>query len=329
MKKIGLVGYFNWGNYGDELFVDVLSNLFAEDEGVKTEVMHDMTDEPYFSTTVKERVDTFDAIIIGGGDLVIPWMLSPLYWKPEYLSKPVYIVGVEVPTWGGYDHDVCLKMRAFFQHENVRFIHARSRQSAAWIKKHLQPNVDVVGGVDIVCAKKFDSLWTPNRVLGLITRAHQNIDPVHINTLLETAVASGWSVKHIPLATDRTAADDIEEAESHTFTPRSITRANTVNEFTHEVQTCQLVVSMKFHGCVVAHMSGVPTIFLSKANKFQYFAEQTGRSMFLSTFQDPGLPALFEPAQAPINLEAVAKLRQQSRAELMQMRQQILEEIKL
>jgi hypothetical protein len=76
-------------------------------------------------------------------------------------------------------------------------------------------------------------------------------------------------------------------------------------------------------------MSGVPTIFLSKANKFQYFAEQTGRSMFLSTFQDPGLPALFEPAQAPINLEAVAKLRQQSRAELMQMRQQILEEIKL
>lgn len=328
MKKVGLVGYFGWGNYGDELFVDVLSSLFEDQEECTTDVVHDLIKDPYFSGPVQQRVDEFDAIVIGGGDLVIPWVISPLYWKKEYLTKPVYIVGVEVPTWGGYSEAVCLEMREFFQHDNVRFVHARSEASAAWIQKHLQPRIRVESGVDIVCAKNFDTHWSPNKVLGLITRAHQNIDPVNINALMATAVAAGWSIKHIPLATGATAKDDIEEAAAASyFTPRSITRAETIEALTHEIQTCHLVVSMKFHGCVAAHMSGVPTITLSRANKFTNFAEQTGRTEFLSLAQDQNLPSLFEAAQTPVDMEEVKDLKERSRGELEALRDLILADL--
>lgn len=46
-KKIGLVGYFGFGNFGDELFMDVHKQFLADD--YELEVVHDLTEAPYFS----------------------------------------------------------------------------------------------------------------------------------------------------------------------------------------------------------------------------------------------------------------------------------------
>ncbi|WP_300375447.1 polysaccharide pyruvyl transferase family protein [Henriciella sp.] len=324
MKRIGLVGYFKWGNYGDELFCDVLRGLFEGDEGIEAEVLHDSFEAPYFSMPVEERVDEFDAIIIGGGDLIIPWTLSPLYWKAEYLRKPVFVVGVEVPKWGGYNEDVCEKMSTFMQHENVKFIHARSAASADWITRHLKPNVDVYPGVDIVCAIDFPYVAPQSKVLGLVTRANQNIDPANVNALLSKAVEAGWMIKHIPLAIGHTAAADIAEVEDHTFVPRSVTKAESIKQLTSEIQKCQMLVSMKFHGCVVAHMSGIPTITLSKADKFMHFYNLVGRERFLSHAGDAGLRELFYSAMEGVDPLKIDQLRRASKDELQTLRKAVL-----
>ncbi len=78
-----------------------------------------MLQKPYFSRPLEEVLDEYDAFVIGGGDLVIPWQLSGLYWREEYLAKPVILNSVGVPRWGGYDRDVTRKMREFVSHENV------------------------------------------------------------------------------------------------------------------------------------------------------------------------------------------------------------------
>lgn len=322
--RIGLVGYLGWGNYGDELFVDAYHSTFANAPDVELEVLHDKFSEPYFSMPVAERVAQFDRIIIGGGDLIIPWSRSGLYWKREYLSKPVYLCGVEVPTWGGYNEDVVLGMREFFQHPNLKYIHARSSQSAEWIRKHLQPNVDVVEGTDIVCSLDFERGMRADRVFGIITRPQQKSNYGPIVALLERVAEAGWSVKHIPLAVGPTLMDDVKEAIELPFAPRTIAVARTIEQLTQEIATCTQVCSMKFHGCVVAEMSGVPTISLSRANKFIYFYNRIGKERFLSHAYDENLPSLFDPDREPTSSDVLDALKAQSQAELADLRARIL-----
>jgi polysaccharide pyruvyl transferase WcaK-like protein len=47
MKKIGLIGFFGWGNFGDELFLEVYKEYLGNDFDI--EVIHDMDKKPYFS----------------------------------------------------------------------------------------------------------------------------------------------------------------------------------------------------------------------------------------------------------------------------------------
>lgn len=131
--KVGLVGFFGWGNFGDELFVKVFEQWLGDDYELK--ILNDLTCKPYFTRPVQEVVSEVDAIIIGGGDLIIPWSVSDLYWKSEYLEKPVFIVGVGVPTWRQKNIDVIKKYKNFLMHSNVKFINVRDKESANWIKK--------------------------------------------------------------------------------------------------------------------------------------------------------------------------------------------------
>src|SRR5215204_1579567 len=95
MARVGIVGYFGWGNYGDELFVKAYRDLFA---GCELVTFHNAA-----SDTLREDAEALiasvDAIVVGGGDLLIPWNVSKIYWDMRYLSKPVHLFGIGVPTW--------------------------------------------------------------------------------------------------------------------------------------------------------------------------------------------------------------------------------------
>ncbi|XOT95774.1 polysaccharide pyruvyl transferase family protein, partial [Alcaligenes pakistanensis] len=125
---IGLVGFFGWGNFGDELFVRVFEEWLGKSYELK--IMNDLTHKPYFSRPLEELVDEVDAIVIGGGDLIIPWAMSDLYWREEYLKKPVFIVGVGVPTWSESNPKIVDRYKKFLTHENVKHVNVRDMESA-------------------------------------------------------------------------------------------------------------------------------------------------------------------------------------------------------
>jgi polysaccharide pyruvyl transferase WcaK-like protein len=133
-RRIGLVGYFGWGNYGDELFLRVWNKELARVG--RPEVVHQLTRAPYFTDPPKRVAKRYDAFVIGGGDLVVPWNFSRLYWRPEWLTKPVYVAGVGVPTWGEPKDSVIQDLRRFLQHPNVRYISARDPESASQRTSH-------------------------------------------------------------------------------------------------------------------------------------------------------------------------------------------------
>src|SRR6478735_1416205 len=151
-RKIGLVGYFGYGNYGDELFIDVYRKYFHDCEIC---VLQDSLKSPIYSAKAYEQIETLDAIIIGGGDLLLPKYFATTYFDDAFLKKPIYMNGVGVPLWTGEDPAVVAKIARFVQHPSVKHINARDRESARWIAEKLNPSVPIEYSVDMVFSLDF------------------------------------------------------------------------------------------------------------------------------------------------------------------------------
>ena len=116
---------------------------------------------PYFSRPVRDVVRDHDAIVIGGGDLLVPWGLGDRYWLTDYLRRPVHVIGVGVPTWRPAKPQVVAALGDFLRHRNVRSITARDEESAAWIREHLRPRVEVASSADLVFALPLPAVERP------------------------------------------------------------------------------------------------------------------------------------------------------------------------
>lgn len=281
-KKIGLVGYYGFGNYGDEYFKEVLQNEFPDFDLV---LLHQFgPDGELVYDGLSQRVSEVDAILIGGGDLVIPYAWSSLYWRDEYLHKPIYIYGVGVPRWGGYNEDVVRRMRSFFVSPAVKSIAARDQESTDWITKYLTPRVPVACKPDIVCA--FESApvaKVPGRV-GLVLRAQgSGLTEERIRWLADTVAATGHVPRLIVLGTDKTARDDLASLATLGWGDADIIMRDSLQKLTNELLSCEKVISMKFHGCVVAMAHDVPTLALSGANKFKNFYASIDKTDWITT----------------------------------------------
>ena len=148
--SVGLVGFYGPGNYGDELFLEVFRQHLGS--VVDLDVVFDSPTRPYFDRPVRDVVREHDAILIGGGDLLVPWGLGDRYWLPDYLRRPVHVIGVGVPTWRPSKPGVVDQLGRFLRHRNVRSITTRDRESTAWIREHLRPRVEVETAADLVFA---------------------------------------------------------------------------------------------------------------------------------------------------------------------------------
>lgn len=276
MAKIGVVGYYGWGNYGDELFLDVYRQFLAPHELI---VLPEITRHPFFRGSVKDRVDEVDAILIGGGDLIIPWSLSGLYWKPEYLAKPVFVFGVGVPTWGGHKEEIVQRMAQFLGNDQVKSVTLRDPESRDWVARHIGCADKLSWSPDPVCSLKLEEPSKRYRkpVFSLVLRAHQNIQPHHVQSICDWAGARGFHVRQLVLGTGATGKDDFAEASNHPFVPGEIVLRDSISGLTAELLQSDMIASMKFHGCVVGCMAGIPTIALSKADKFRSFYRLLGQ----------------------------------------------------
>ncbi len=300
--KVGLVGFFGWGNFGDELFVEAYRQALGDFFDVS--VVHDMLQKPYFSGNVDSTLEQYDAFIIGGGDLIIPWSISELYWKAEYLRKPVFVHSVGVPTWGGYKQEVVLRLREFLNHPNVRTVTARDAESAAWISKHLmRPRVDMAP--DMVCALNLPPVVKPEKpVLGVVTRFRKNgaDDYTQLTELCEKARDSGFAIRQIILGNGLTGKNDMGSADLFEFDGKEVVYSENIWDQCKAIGECSVLASMKFHGSVVATMYGVPSIVLSPTDKSRNFMRRMERPDLLSNLNDKRLSEHFSPFMASVPL---------------------------
>lgn len=316
--SIGIAGFYGYGNFGDELFLNVFQQVLGDLYDLK--VTYDNLSKPYFSSTAEARVGELDGVVIGGGDIVQPWAMDERYFNFAYLEKPVFVVGVGVPIRAAVNLKhaekdwIVKKYKKFFSHENIKFIHARDAQSAHWIRTKLEPRVPVIEAPDIVCSLNLPPINADltQRVLGVVTRKRPSDEPdnyAELKNLCEFAMQKGWRVRHIILGCASVGRADFENADDLNVEGKELIYTESLNDLMIAIGECDALASMKFHGTVVATMYGIPSIVLIPTNKNKNFMDRIGLASQVSKFDSKNLPQVFDSLPAAINAHDIANLR--------------------
>lgn len=325
-KTIGLVGFFGWGNFGDELFIETFKHWLGAEFNLK--VLNDLTAKPYFSRPLDEVLKGVDAIVIGGGDLVMPWTVSELYWKTEYLRLPVCIVGVGVPTWKGSNAAAIERQATFFQHPNVRLIEARDRESAEWITKHLQPKIEVGASADIVFALPMPKATPPadKLLLGVVTRDRKGEpdDLTNIRALCDKADELGFGIRHLVLGVGDVGQRDLARAADLTVPNKETFVSESLWDLCRGIGECYALASMKFHGSVVAVSYGVPSLVLSPTDKSKNLMRMIERPELVSSIADKKLADRFSPFMARVPSTTRRMLRERAKRSMSRLQEMLL-----
>lgn len=322
---IGLAGFFGYGNYGDELFVSVFKEYLGDQFDLR--FLTDSLKKPYFSGPIEDVVSEVDAIVIGGGDIVQPWGMDVRYFSKAFLEKPVFVIGVGVPIRASNPSAeksgqvekawVVEKYQRFFKHPSVKMIHARDPQSANWITQKLEPSQQVIEAPDIVCALSLPPVQkaTDRPILGIVTRQRPSKDDdyTQINALAKQQREKGWLIRHIVLGTGEVGQRDILDAVD-VVGEKELIFSHNLDDLSRAIGECTALVSMKFHGTVVATMYGVPSTVLIPTNKNRNFMKRIDREDLMARFDAADLCERFDPAPAPIEAASVEMLRAESSA---------------
>jgi polysaccharide pyruvyl transferase WcaK-like protein len=320
--RAGLVGFYGWGNYGDELFLEALTSSLGPTVDIRPLIAPPWVRIP----TLRRGVLASDLVIIGAGDLLRPWEMTR-YWRPILLRRPVFVAGLGIPTWGGTAPDVVDALRRFFGHGNLRGIAARDESSAAWIRDNLHPKVPVRVTPDLVCSLDLPAVQRPADppIFGVAVRQRDTPDDLtQVRRLCEKAVSMGYRLRRIILATGQVREQDIEATASLGFEHTELISSDDLNQISRAIGECTVMATMKFHGLVVATMYGVTPIAMMPTAKARNFIEDIGRPELLTQFAAEDLPDHLVPDMRPIAQEVRDRLRNGAAEYLRDLRAEVL-----
>lgn len=323
--RVGLVGFYGPGNYGDELFLDVFRRYLGGVADV--EVVFESTTRPYFERPVRDVVRGYDAIVIGGGDLVIPWAPSDRYWLTDYLRRPLHVIGVGVPTWRPAKPKVVAALGDFLRHRNVRSITARDAESAAWIREHLRPRVEVASSADLVFALPLPPVERPTDppILGIVVRWREGGDDYGaVRALAARGRELGYRLRTIVLSTGDVRARDERALDELGLDDVERVASDDLDVLTRAIGECTMLVSHKFHGTVVAVSYGIPCVSMSTTDKNRNLLNRLGRPDLVCAFDDPNLPDRLTRPPAPIDLRVRDAMAIEATASLERLRERII-----
>lgn len=278
--RIGLVGFFGWGNFGDELFFETWHQALSQHELIR---MNDLIEKPYFSGSAQGKAASVDAILIGGGDLIRTEAISPLYWNGAWVEKPIVVSGIGVAEESKISRpDVIPRLQKFFRSNNVLSVSARDRRSAEWISKNLKPKISVRTVPDLVFSSQkvheFEHFALNNTVprVGFVlnkTRITKE-DIAWWNCLLKAHRQNKIIVELLVLATGDQKDKELDVLRENGLAEFAIEFEST-DRMLQRLRCMDLVVSAKFHALIVASQYGIPYISLRSTSKSVALAEYT------------------------------------------------------
>lgn len=300
---LGLAGFYGYGNYGDELFLDVWAKYLADEFNL--EILHDLEHKPYFSEKLDARLQSISGIIIGGGDILQPWNIDERYWNSAFLNKPIWIAGVGVPLRANSAHQEkpwkMDKMNNFLCSSSVRMINVRDKVSYQWCLDRFECPEKISWCPDIVSTLQphlFNKIKNESsHNLGVVVRSRKGYEQTDDFSYIEGFVANahkkGWTPTVIILGTGRTLINDLESSLRLDITPSPLVCfSNSTEKITECIMKQDALISMKFHGSVAGLMAGIPSIVGVPTLKNREFTKYLGVPDLCIGFESPALLVL-------------------------------------
>lgn len=321
-KRIGHIGFFGKNNFGDELFSDVVR--------MKTDHHLEKIDFNLLLPSnkqlfVEKLLSKFTSFVIGGGDLLDIEIPYNIYFPWELIKdKKIIVLGVGVTNQNKATAESKEKLKRILNRVNIEKVVVRDQESYRVLhaigvdSEKLKYYPDLVFSLNIPY-----KLPSKRRVIGFIPR---NIDErgysFGVNdleyvreTLISKLITMGMDVRIISLReiiTERKPIEDLflKKHPEITFNPYT-----TPDKTTADIQACDAILTMRYHGAIVAAMSGIPMIAIDVSDKFKGLPKIFDRPDVLKSINSPDLLDSIMSI-SPVSEETIKKLRSQSQEQL-------------
>ncbi|WP_136604599.1 polysaccharide pyruvyl transferase family protein [Paenibacillus dokdonensis] len=285
--KIAVCGYYGMGNFGDDLFLRTLQQIFDN--------------HTVFPWNGYMNPSEVDRVIVGGGDLITPYSFNSYYFPKELIHHPLWVYGVGIvdqypeETWPKEQVD---RYRDYIGRANrAVFRDKRSADIATKAKfhSHVQHAQDIVFAYD---EQDYPVRAYSNRpTIGICVFSYPSFPFENMVRLSQHLLKKGYHLLFIPvinhptnmysdLSTCQKLLARIKElnpkASAETL-PMLMELDLTYNYIQH----VDYLITYKLHPAIAALRAGKPVFALSKMNKVWSLLESFGMEKYFCDYLLP------------------------------------------
>jgi polysaccharide pyruvyl transferase WcaK-like protein len=274
MKRLLVLGFYDRGNLGDEMFRETLPLLVPD---------FNCTFIP--TDCCEELIDSYDGIICGAGDIFNEYFMTTIEKIIENVSKkPIYIVGMGVPY-----------VSMFKSHYLSLFDHVFLRETTDLFQLTQQIGGRYAHALPDLAFLKTPLTWFPTkkRIIGVFLaqpmRAHEN----YINSMIDllTHVSKFGNLKFIrfnysenPEEDDKYIQNDIQKIleDKGIFVDNDLS-IYTTDQILEMLTRFQFAICGRFHAHIYATIAGCPFISVAFTRKTELFMKEENLDLSLNT----------------------------------------------
>ena len=279
--KIGVSGYFGYQNLGDEIFLDVWRELFAGHE--------------IFPLCGYENLQSFDKILIGGGDLIIPNHFTSAYWRKKFLELPTWVYGVGVPIRINAVDKVCKEYKSFFNKTKGVFL--RDKKSKEWLSENnIYDEAIVVNDIawnykipDISFHKFYKKtvgisirqqrIFNMDNIIRLTSYLAQSMNILMIP--LQPGYGELWNDRILHEKLKKEVQKRVKSAKIEIIPPYS-----NIAQRIKFIESVDLYITERMHGMLMSLRVGTPVMPIAVGNKFYRIMERFNLENFIVDSKD-------------------------------------------
>lgn len=301
--KVLLIGYYGYGNFGDELMREGIEDFFKKFHvEYKIALPKRISKDTISRFNIFELIDAIydsDIVIYGGGGLLqdITSTKSFLYysfviWLSLIFQKPVILFGNSLgPVKNGVNRFILKKI---LKNKNV-FLFARDLVSYRY-SKWLNKNATLSCDPSIRYLKKIQIEKSVNYDLLIVPRKSSNIEKYDVLrkyfSKITVCPAQKTDIQVAKVIANRLQCDLFEDVDNTEKVLSLILSAN-------------FVISERFHPSLVASYYGIPFISLEGLKTIRFFGKYTNRKEFFAKDTVDILKRIEIVRSNPLNLKDV------------------------